>query len=81
MAGVDRPLQRGYLGDGFSLKLRNYFNVYYIGAGGEVIDKDGYMDMPDPDAWDATDDADYHKVVYGGWYARYNLMSIETNSG
>jgi hypothetical protein len=63
----------GTLASGFSLKLRNHFNVYYVGAGGEVIDKDGYMNMPDPDAWDVTDDADHYKVVYGGWYARYNL--------
>ena len=63
----------GTLASGFSLKLRNHFNVYYVGAGGEVIDKDGYMDMPDPNSWDVIDDADHYKVVYGGWYARYNL--------
>jgi hypothetical protein len=34
----------GTSASGFSFKLRNHCNVYYVGAGGEVIDKDGYMD-------------------------------------
>jgi hypothetical protein len=63
----------GTLASGFSLKLRNHFNVYYVGAGGEVIDKDGYMDMPDPTTADVTDDAEHYKVVYSGWYAPYSL--------
>lgn len=75
----------GTLASGFGFKLRNHFNVYYVGAGGEVIDKDGYMNMPDPFASDVTDDADHYKIVYSGWYARYNLyvdrneLSVEIN--
>ena len=60
------------LADGFSLTLRNHFTLYYAGAGGEVITKDGWMDMPAPVTWDTTDDEEHYRVNYWGHYAQLN---------
>jgi len=60
------------LNSGFTLKLRNHFTLYTVGAGGEIIENDGYMDMPEPNLWDAPDDAEHYLVRYAGYYAKYS---------
>jgi hypothetical protein len=62
------------LADGFTITLRNHFTLYYAGAGGEVITKEGYMEMPTPVVTDLGDDSDHYKVVFSGYYARLGLV-------
>ena len=63
----------GSLASGFSLALRNHFVLYQVGPGGEIIEKDGWMDMPTPLMWDGEDDADHYRVNFGGTYAQSSL--------
>jgi hypothetical protein len=69
---LGRPAGASLVG-GFSLKLRNHFVIYEAGAGGEIISKDGWMDMPPPYVWEVDDDAEHYHLYYSGRYARYNL--------
>jgi hypothetical protein len=74
---LGRPIA-AQLSDGFLFRLRNYFVLYYVGIGGEVIEKRGFMDMPAPVANDVPDDTEHYKVVFSGYYAKLSTY-VERN--
>ena len=63
------------LADGFSLTLRNHFSIYEAGPDGEIIEKDGWINMPAPSMSDAADDDQHYRVNFSGNYAQYNLYT------
>jgi hypothetical protein len=66
----------GRLSNGFSLKLQNEFDIKSVGAGGEIIDKTGWIDMPSPSMWDADDDETHYRVDYFGSCAKKTLTTV-----
>lgn len=60
---IGRP-DSGTLTEGFVVDRLFYYDIWYIGLNGEIIEKDGWIRGTPPTVWDGTDDADHYRVNY-----------------
>lgn len=60
---IGRP-DSGPLAEGFVIDRLFYYDFWYIGLNGEIIEKDGWIRGTPPTVWDGKDDADHFRVNF-----------------